>query len=111
MRISGRRWELGASLALGLMLSAGALLADDAAVLHVKPEVNAGTVRLDLQATGPFEYTAFRASESLFVVDLSGVATPDTSGVRVVPSELDQELSSLDVSVRTQADRQDRSIA
>ena len=88
MRMSWRRWGVGTSLALGLMFSAGALSADEGAVLHVKPEVNAASVRLELQANGPFEYSAFRASESLFVVDLSGVSAGDVAGVRVVPSEL-----------------------
>ena len=88
MRISWRRWGVGASLALGLMLSSAALSADDRPVLHVKPEVSDGTVKLELQASGPFEYTTFRASDSLYVLDLSGVSAEDAAGVRVVASEL-----------------------
>ena len=87
MRISRRGWGLGASLVLGLMV-AGTVSADDRPVLHVKPEVSDGGVRLELQANGPFEYTTFRASESLYVLDISGVSVGDAAGVRVVPSEL-----------------------
>ena len=88
MRMSWRGWGVGASLVLGLMLSAGTLSADDQPVLHIKPEVNQQGVRLQLQANGPFEYTAFRSSESLYVLDLTGVAAEDGAGVRVLPSEL-----------------------
>ena len=88
MRMTLRAGRLGASLVLGLILSAGTLSANDGSVLHVKPEVRDGVVRLDLQANGPFEYTTFRPSESLYVLDLSGVSVGDPAGVRVVPSEL-----------------------
>jgi type IV pilus secretin PilQ/predicted competence protein len=88
MRMTWRGWGLGASVALGLILSAGTLAANDGPVLHVKPEVADGTVRLEFQADGPFEYTTFRPSDSLYVVDLSGVIAGDPGGVRVLPSEL-----------------------
>ncbi len=54
----------------------------------MKPNLTDGTVRLEFQADGPFEYTTFRPSDSLYVVDLSGVTAGDPAGVRVVPSEL-----------------------
>jgi type IV pilus secretin PilQ/predicted competence protein len=88
MRMTLRAGRLGASLVLGLILSVGTLSANDGPVLHVKPEVSDGVTRLDLQANGPFEYTTFRPSESLYVLDLSGVSAGDPAGVRVVPSEL-----------------------
>ena len=56
--------------------------------LHVKPEVSDGGVRLELQANGPFEYTTFRASESLYVLDISGVSVGDAAGLHIVRSEL-----------------------
>jgi type IV pilus secretin PilQ/predicted competence protein len=86
MRISRRGWGLGASLVLGLMV-AGTVSADDRPVLHVKPEVSDGGVRLELQANGPFEYTTFRASESLYVLDVSGVSAGDAAGARNVQSD------------------------
>jgi type IV pilus assembly protein PilQ len=57
-------------------------------VVHVKAVVKDGTVRLEAQANAPFEYTTYRPSESLFVLDLSGVAAVDPAGARVVASDL-----------------------
>jgi len=70
------------------MLTSGSLSAGDAPVVHVKAVVKDGAVSLEAQANGPFEYTTYRPSESLYVLDLSGVSAGDSSGSRVVPSEL-----------------------
>jgi type IV pilus assembly protein PilQ len=88
MRIMRRAWGLTAFVAAALILSNGALSASDLPVVHVKAVVKDGAVTLDAQATGPFEYTTYRPSESLYVLDLSGVSAGDSSGARVVPSEL-----------------------
>jgi type IV pilus assembly protein PilQ len=88
MRIMWRAWGLWALIALGLVVSNGTLAANEAAVVHVKATVADGTARLDLQANGPFQYTTYRPSDSLFVVDLGGVSTTDPPGVRVVHSDL-----------------------
>ena len=88
MRIMRRAWGLTAFVAAALMLTNGALSASDAPVVHVKAVVKDGAVTLDAQANGPFEYTTYRPSESLYVLDLTGVSAGDTSGARVVPSEL-----------------------
>jgi type IV pilus assembly protein PilQ len=88
MRIMRRAWGLTAFVAAALMLTNGALSASDAPVVHIKAVVKDGAVTLDAQANGPFEYTTYRPSESLYVLDLSGVSAGDTSGARVVPSEL-----------------------
>jgi type IV pilus assembly protein PilQ len=50
--------------------------------------VKDGAVRLEAQANAPFEYTTYRPSESLYVLDLSGVAAADPAGARVVASDL-----------------------
>jgi type IV pilus assembly protein PilQ len=50
--------------------------------------VKDGTVRLEAEANGPFEYTTYRPSASLYVIDLSGVAAADPAGARVVASDL-----------------------
>ncbi len=63
-------------------------MASDAPVVHVKAVVKDGAVSLEAQANGPFEYTTYRPSESLYVLDLSGVSAGDSSGARVIPSEL-----------------------
>ncbi|HXX45254.1 MAG TPA: type IV pilus secretin PilQ [Candidatus Acidoferrales bacterium] len=88
MRIMRRAWGLGALVAAGLLLAGGALAASDAPVVHVKAVVKDGGVRLEAQANGPFDYTTYRPSESLYVLDLSGVASADPSGARVVESDL-----------------------
>jgi type IV pilus assembly protein PilQ len=79
---------LSALLAAGLILTNGALRAADAPVVHVKAEVKDGAVRLQADANAPFEYTTYRPSESLYVLDLSGVSAGDPAGARVVASEL-----------------------
>lgn len=87
MRMIGRAWGLGALVAAGLVLAGGALAAD-APVVHVRAVVSDGGVRLEAEANGPFEYTTYRPSESLYVVDLSGVSAADPAGARVVASDL-----------------------
>jgi type IV pilus assembly protein PilQ len=88
MRIMWRVWGLTALVAASLILTNGALSAGDEPVVHVKAVVKDGTVRLEAQANGPFEYTTYRPSESLYVLDLSGVSAGDPAGARVVASDL-----------------------
>jgi type IV pilus assembly protein PilQ len=88
MRIMRRAWGLTAFVAAALILTNGALSASDAPVVHVKAVVKDGAVTLEAQANGPFQYTTYRPSESLYVLDLTGVSAGDSSGARVVPSEL-----------------------
>ena len=88
MRIMRRAWGLGALVAAGLTLAGGALAASDAPMVHVKAVVRDGGVRLEAQANAPFDYTTYRPSDSLYVLDLSGVSAADPSGARVVESDL-----------------------
>ncbi len=89
MRIMWRGWGLGALIAAGLVLSNGMpAVAGDAPVVHVKAEVKDGAVSLHAEANAPFEYTTYRPSASLYVLDLSGVSAGDAAGARVVPSDL-----------------------
>jgi type IV pilus secretin PilQ/predicted competence protein len=88
MRIMSRTWRLAAVVAASLIVTDGALLAGDAPVVHVKATVGQEAVRLEAKANGPFQYTDYRASKSLYVLDLSGVSAADAGGARVVPSEL-----------------------
>jgi len=68
MRIMWRGWGLTALFAASLILTNGALPANDAPVVHVKAVVKDGAVRLEAQANAPFEYTTYRPSESLYVL-------------------------------------------
>jgi type IV pilus assembly protein PilQ len=88
MRIMWRALALTAMFAASLILTNGVLPAADQPVVHVKAVVEDGAVRLEAQASGPFEYTTYRPSASLFVLDLSGVKAADPAGARVVSSDL-----------------------
>jgi hypothetical protein len=88
MRIMRRAVGAAALVAGALILMSGALRASDAPVVHVKAVVKNGNVTLEAQANGPFEYTTYRPSESLFVLDLTGVSSADPAGARVVASDL-----------------------
>src|SRR6202167_207392 len=88
MRILWRALGLGALLAAGLIWTNGTLRAADAPVVHVKAEVKDGTVGLQADANAPFEYTTYRPSASLYVLDLTGVSAADPAGARVVASDL-----------------------
>ncbi|MGC2719031.1 MAG: AMIN domain-containing protein, partial [Candidatus Acidiferrales bacterium] len=88
MRIMRSAWGRTTFVAASLILSSGALRASDAPVVHVKAVVKDGNVNLEAQANAPFEYTTYRPSQSLYVLDLSGVSAGDSAGARVVPSEL-----------------------
>jgi len=88
MRIMWRAWGLGALMAAGLLLTNGSLPASDAPVVHVSAQVKDGSVTIEAQANGPFEYTTYRPSDSLYVLDLSGVSAADPAGARVVASNL-----------------------
>ena len=88
MRIKWRTGVLGALIAASLMLTNGSLPAANAPVVHVSAAVTGAGVRVQAEADGPFEYTTYRPSATLFVVDLSGVAVGDSSGARIVASDL-----------------------
>lgn len=88
MRIMWRAWGLGALVTAGLILSNGAVCANEAPVVHVKAVVEDGSVRLQAEANAPFEYTTYRPSEGLYVVDLSGVSAGDPTGAHVITSDL-----------------------
>ncbi|HUJ32609.1 MAG TPA: type IV pilus secretin PilQ [Candidatus Acidoferrum sp.] len=88
MRIMWRTWGLTALVAAGLVFANGTLSASDVPVVHVKAVVHDGVVRLEAQANAPFEYTTYRPSESLYVLDLSGVSAGDPAGDQTVASDL-----------------------
>jgi len=87
MRLIGRTWGLGALIAAGLCIGAGARAAETPLV-HVKAVVGDSGVRLEAEANGPFDYTTYRSSETLYIIDLSGVSPADASGARIVQSDL-----------------------
>ncbi len=59
-----------------------------APLVRVDAQVTAQTVRLETKASGPFEYTTYRPSEHLLVVDLLGVTATESTGAQVLKSDL-----------------------
>ena len=59
-----------------------------APIVRVDAQVTAQTVRLETKASGPFEYTTYRPSEHLLVVDLLGVTATESTGAQVLKSDL-----------------------
>lgn len=60
-----------------------------ARVLKVGAAVAGNSTSIQVQASGPFEYTTYRPSENLFVVDLAGVsAASASSAARVLKSDV-----------------------
>jgi hypothetical protein len=88
MRIMRKTWGLGALIAAGLFLSNETLSAANAPMVRVNAAVKDGNAQLEVDANRPFEYTTYRPSPSLYVIDLSGVAAADPVGVHLVASNL-----------------------
>jgi len=55
--------------------------------VRIEAATDGGHVRILANATGPFDYTTYRPSESLFVVDLAGVTAASPGGARVLRSD------------------------
>jgi len=88
MRMIWRGLGLSALVLAALAASNGTLRAADQPVVHVTSVVKDGGVRLEAQANAPFDYTTYRPSESLFVLDFSGVSAGDSDGARILASDL-----------------------
>lgn len=58
------------------------------ATVQVQAVVEANQVRFEATGTGPIEYTTYRPTEKLFVVDLAGVAPGVPGGARVLDSDV-----------------------
>src|SRR5271168_5338913 len=92
MKTNGRarHWRVGALFLSGLMLIGLPVLAQEGppAALNVQSTVDAAGVRLGAHANGPFEYSTFRASDTLYVVEMSGVALEGSGAPRVLNSDV-----------------------
>ncbi|MFY9528838.1 MAG: type IV pilus secretin PilQ [Candidatus Acidiferrales bacterium] len=88
MRIISRPWAIAGPLMASLLLMSGAPRADAGPVVHVSAVVKDGAVRLEAQASGPFEYTTYRPNDTLFVVDLTGVSAAEPTAVQALDSGL-----------------------
>lgn len=83
-----RPWGYALLLAAALIWTNSALKAQQVPALHVNAPVKDGTVRLEARASGPFEYTTYRPTDRLFVIDVTGVSYADSSAAQVLESKL-----------------------
>ena len=60
----------------------------NARLVRVDATVSSDTVRIEARATAPFDFTTYRPSERLFVVDLAGVTPEMAAGPKVLKSDL-----------------------
>ncbi|MGH9774486.1 MAG: type IV pilus secretin PilQ [Candidatus Acidiferrales bacterium] len=88
MKFEWRMCRLALLLAACLNLTSLGAWAQTSSDVRVNAEVKESMVRLEARAAHPFEYTTYRPSESLFVVDMTGLSTPDSSIARVLDSDL-----------------------
>ena len=88
MRIIRQPWGLALLLAASLIGSSGVARGETRPVVRLDSQVKDGVVRLSAQSTAPFQYTTSRPNRSLFVLDLTGVSTPQASAAKVLDSDL-----------------------
>lgn len=77
-----------AVLGAALVFSVSPILAGSTPQVRVDAVVQAQSVRIEAKATGPFEFTTYRPSDTLFVVDLAGVSAETSSAARVLKSDV-----------------------
>jgi len=92
MKTNGRaRHSRVAALVLIVLVAAGVpLFAQEAppVALRFQPTVDATGVRLEARAAGPFEYSSYRSSDTLYVVEMSGVVLDGNAAPRVLNSDV-----------------------
>ena len=85
------QWAIRAAgwmiVALALVAMAATPALAQAPQVRIDAATDASGVRIQANATGPFDYTTYRPSESLFVVDLAGVTAASPAGARVLKSD------------------------
>jgi len=84
-----RHWFRVAGLVIAVLALAGLPLyaqVGPPATLNVQASVGATGVRLELHAGGPFDYTTLRSSDTLYIVELSGVELEGSGAPRVLNS-------------------------
>jgi len=87
---ASRHWRTVALVLVVLALAGLPLYAQEGppATLDVRASVDATGVRLALHASGPFEYTTLRSSDTLYIVELSGVVLDGSGAPRVLNSDV-----------------------
>jgi type IV pilus assembly protein PilQ len=92
MKTNGRarHWRVGALVLIGLVLAGLPVFAQEGppATLRFQATVDAAGVRLEAHASAPFEYSTYRSSDTLYVVEMTGVALEGSGAPRVLNSEV-----------------------
>ena len=85
-----RHWRTVALVLVVLALAGLPMYAQEGppATLNVQANAGATGVRLDLHASGPFDYTTLRSSETLYIVEMSGVELDGSGSPRVLNSDV-----------------------
>jgi type IV pilus secretin PilQ/predicted competence protein len=81
------RWVLRFA-AITLLAGMGILRAGPAPPLRIHPEISPDRVRLELAASGPFEFSTSRPSQDLYVVELAGLAPVEQEQAQTLDSDL-----------------------
>ncbi|HXZ19402.1 MAG TPA: type IV pilus secretin PilQ [Candidatus Acidoferrales bacterium] len=92
MKTNGRApdWRIAALVVIVLALAGLPLYSQEGppATLTFQAAVEASGVRLLAHASGPFDYTTLRSSDSLYVVEMSGVVLEGSGAPRVLNSDV-----------------------
>jgi len=92
MKTSGRtrHWRMGALVLIGLVVAGLPVLAQEGppAALNVQAVVDATGVRLEAHANGPFGYSTSHSSDTLYVVEMTGVTLEGNAAPRVLNSDV-----------------------
>jgi len=85
-----RHWRTAALVVIVLALAAIPLCAQEGppATLHVQAAADGTGVRLALHASGPFDYTTLRSTDTLYIVEMTGVVLDGSGSPRVLNSDL-----------------------
>jgi len=92
MKTNGRApyWRIAALVVIVLALAGLPLYSQGGppATLNLQAAVDRSGVRLEAHASGPFDYTTFHSSDSLYVVEMSGVVLEGSGAPRVLNSDV-----------------------
>ncbi len=91
MKVNLRAMQIASLvLACGLGLGGAAQAAPGTTtpVVHVNAVVRPDSVQIEARAAGAFEFTTYRPSDNLFVIDFTGLTSGTPSGAQVLKSDL-----------------------
>ncbi|MCL4523021.1 MAG: type IV pilus secretin PilQ [Acidobacteria bacterium] len=75
-------------LLCGMVTALEAAPGPSARLLRVEASVTEGSVRIEVKASAPFDFTTYRPNETLFIVDMAGVVPGDAELAKVLKSDI-----------------------